>query len=153
MVGFKKQRKSSKLRRTRTHGRGKKAGRGAGLRGGRGNAGAHKHKRVQYEVQRYGAEGGYWGREKGFKRPEAIVEIKTVANVSDLDEFVETWVQVGLAQKAGNGYTVNLTDLGVDKLLGAGQINKAITVTVNEAVPRAVEKITAAGGRVVTPTA
>ncbi|HER45545.1 MAG TPA: 50S ribosomal protein L15, partial [Thermoplasmatales archaeon] len=27
-----------------THGKGKKGGRGAGLRGGKGNAGLHKHK-------------------------------------------------------------------------------------------------------------
>ena len=37
------------MRRGRTRGRGHKKGRGAGLRGGRGNAGSHKTKRVMYE--------------------------------------------------------------------------------------------------------
>ena len=34
---------------SRTRGRGHKKGRGAGLRGGRGNAGCHKTKRIMYE--------------------------------------------------------------------------------------------------------
>ena len=41
----------SKAKKTgsRTRGRGHKKGRGAGLRGGRGNAGSHKTIRVMYE--------------------------------------------------------------------------------------------------------
>jgi len=42
--------RTKKFRGTRTHGRGKKAGRGAGLHGGTGNAGLHKHK-VQYMLK------------------------------------------------------------------------------------------------------
>ena len=38
--------RTSKFRGSRTHGRGKKAGRGAGKRGGRGNAGLHKHRYI-----------------------------------------------------------------------------------------------------------
>ena len=37
------------LKPSRTRGRGHKKGRGAGLRGGRGNAGCHKTKRIMYE--------------------------------------------------------------------------------------------------------
>ena len=43
--------------RCRTHGRGHKAGRGAGKRGGRGNAGMNKHRvmtRIKYMP-------GHWG--------------------------------------------------------------------------------------------
>ena len=38
--------KTDKYRGSRTHGRGKKAGRGAGKRGGKGNAGLLKHKYI-----------------------------------------------------------------------------------------------------------
>jgi len=153
MVGFSKTRKSSKSRGSRMHGRGKKAGRGAGLRGGKGNAGAHKHKRVTYETKLYGAEGGYWGREKGFKRPEEVLTPKTIINVSEIDENVDNWVAMGIAQKTGDAYTVDLGAIGVDKLLSNGQVRKAITLTVAEATPRAIEKIEAAGGKVTLPTA
>ena len=41
---------------SRTRGRGHKKGRGAGLRGGRGNAGCHKTKRIMYErLAEYGS--------------------------------------------------------------------------------------------------
>ena len=48
---------------SRTRGRGHKKGRGAGLRGGRGNAGCHKTKRIMYErVGRvWGAHGFHFG--------------------------------------------------------------------------------------------
>ena len=36
--------------------------------------------------------------------------------------------------------------MGIDKLLGSGQITKALSITVSEASARAVEKIEAAGG-------
>ena len=41
----------------RTHGRGKKSGRGAGIHGGRGNAGLHKHKfmhMLKYDPDHFG---------------------------------------------------------------------------------------------------
>ena len=46
--------------RCRTHGRGHKAGRGAGKRGGRGNAGLNKHRvmtRVKYMPGHWGMHG------------------------------------------------------------------------------------------------
>jgi len=43
-----------------------------------------------------------------------------------------------------------LTSMGIDKLLGSGQVRTALTVVVEEASARAVEKIQAAGGTVET---
>ena len=45
--------------------------------------------------------------------------------------------------------SVNLTDAGIDKLLGSGNVDIAIDVTVAEASAKAKEKIEAAGGSVV----
>ncbi len=120
------------FRGTRTHGRGKKAGRGAGLRGGRGNAGMHKHKwiyTVKYEPDHFGRY--------GFKRPQGTVkEVKTI-NVGSLAE-----------QFAGQK-EIDLAKAGYDKLLGSGAIYVAMTVTVAEASAKAKEKIEAAGGKLV----
>ena len=44
--------------------------------------------------------------------------------------------------------TLDLTSMGIDKVLGSGQIRSALTVIVSEASARAVEKIEAAGGTV-----
>jgi len=43
---------------------------------------------------------------------------------------------------------VNLGNYHIDKLLGSGQVNQAISVTVEHASAKAVEKIEAAGGSV-----
>ncbi len=147
MVGFGKKKKSSKLRGTREHGRGRKKGRGAGLRGGKGNAGAHKHKRVHYFSKL--TDGTYWGR-VGFKRPDEAIEVKVAINVAEVDEAVPTWVAAGREGVAadGNGFKVNLAALGFDKLLGNGQVTRKLTITVPEATDAAKAKVEGAGGSV-----
>ena len=117
--------------RNRYHGRGKKAGRGAGKRGGRGNAGMNKHRvmtRIKYLPK-------HWGMH-GFNRHPSLRTVYVTANVGQLEEM------------ANGEDTVNLTEKGIDKLLGSGQIRKAITVIVDEVSARAAEKVEAAGGTV-----
>ncbi len=117
--------------RNRYHGRGKKAGRGAGKRGGRGNAGMNKHRvmtRIKYMPK-------HWGMH-GFNRHPSLRTVYVTANVGQLEEM------------ANGEDTVNLTEKGIDKLLGSGQIRKAITVIVDEVSARAAEKVEAAGGTV-----
>ncbi len=58
------------------------------------------------------------------------------ANVSQLTD---------LAEGADN---IDLEKFGIDKLLGSGQLNTAINVTVAHASAKAVEKVEAAGGSV-----
>ena len=53
-----------------------------------------------------------------------------------------------LEEMASGEDTVNLTEKGIDKLLGSGQIRKALTVIVDEVSARAAEKVEAAGGTV-----
>jgi large subunit ribosomal protein L15 len=118
--------KTKKYRGHKTMGRGgMKRGRGHGEHGGAGKAGAGKHKRASYKEK--------WGRH-GFKRHVSASAKKTL-NVQDLSAF--------------DG-EVNLTELGYDKLLGSGFIDKPLKVTVTEATAKAVEKIAAAGGEVIT---
>ncbi|HJM19301.1 MAG TPA: uL15m family ribosomal protein [Candidatus Thalassarchaeaceae archaeon] len=117
--------------RSRYHGRGKKAGRGAGLRGGRGNAGLNKHRvmtRIKYMPN-------HWGM-YGFNRDPSLRTVHVTANVSQLADI------------AGDNDSVNLSKLGIDKLLGSGRITKAISVTVEHASAKAIQKVEAAGGSV-----
>ena len=146
MVGFSRKKKSSKRRGDREMGRGKKKGRGAGLRGGRGNAGKHKHKRVHYA--QLGEEFGV--NNIGFKRPPEIVDAQLVINVGDLDQMLPKLIARGVAKKVDGGFTVNLSAMGYDKLLGSGQTRNAIKVTVPAATPGATSKIEEAGGQVET---
>ncbi len=65
---------------SRTRGRGHKKGRGAGLRGGRGNAGCHKTKRIMYE-----RGGRVWGAH-GFKKPPTVVMANNDINLKLIEE-------------------------------------------------------------------
>ncbi len=117
--------------RNRYHGRGKKAGRGAGKRGGRGNAGINKHRvmtRIKYMPN-------HWGMH-GFNRHPTLRTVHVTVNVGQLEEM------------ANGGKSIDLTSLGIDKLLGSGQIRSKLTVIVGEASARAIEKIEASGGTI-----
>ena len=117
--------------RCRTHGRGHKAGRGAGKRGGRGRAGMNKHRvmtRIKYMP-------GHWGMH-GFNRHPSLRNVHVTCNVSQLE---------GMADGKDS---ITLGEHGIDKLLGSGRINVAMTVTVANASASAIEKVEAAGGSV-----
>ena len=117
--------------RCRTHGRGHKAGRGAGKRGGRGRAGMNKHRvmtRSKYMP-------GHWGRHVFYRDP-SLRTVYVTCNVSDLERMAE------------GKDSIDLTEMGIDKLLGSGRISTALTVTVEEWSAKAAEKISAAGGSI-----
>lgn len=125
---------------SRTHGGGsQKKRRGAGNRGGRGDAGRKKH-----ESRKHPPLGKH-----GFKRPEKVQEDVKTVNVGDIDRQVESLVEDGLAEESGDGYSVDAEDLGVDKVLGGGQVRNALEVRAEEFSDSAVEKINDAGGEAV----
>jgi large subunit ribosomal protein L15 len=137
--------RTEKHRGSRTHGRGKKAGRGAGKRGGRGNAGLHKHKyitTVKYDPAHFGRY--------GFKRPKRPSEkaLKTI-NVGQLEERLESFIKKGTAKRVGSGFEVDLSSAGIDKLLGSGKIQKSLQIKVEGASQLAISKVESAGGKVV----
>jgi len=123
--------RTKKRRGSRTHGRGKKAGRGAGLRGGRGNAGLHKHKfcyMLKYMPDHFGRRGFTY---HGFKREKRVI------NVGDLEKLFPEKDEINLEKE------------GFDKLLGKGEVSKKLKVIVPYATQKAIEKIEAVGGEVV----
>ena len=128
---------------SRTRGRGHKKGRGAGLRGGRGNAGCHKTKRIMYE-----RVGRVWGAH-GFKRPQTVVMANNAINLKVIEESAAEWVDQGNASKKGKVVSIDLKKMGYDKLLGTGVPSQAYKITISAASAKAVEKIEAAGGEVI----
>ena len=128
---------------SRTRGRGHKKGRGAGLRGGRGNAGCHKTKRIMYE-----RVGRVWGAH-GFKRPQTVVMANNAINLKVIEESAAEWVDQGNASKKGKVVSIDLKKMGYDKLLGTGVPSQAYRITISAASAKAVEKVEAAGGEVI----
>ncbi len=136
--------RTKKMRGSRTHGRGKKSGRGAGIIGGRGQAGLGKTGKIgmlKYDRDHFGRH--------GFKRPQCMVEANSTINVAELEEQVDHFIQMGFGAKEGDIYNINLTNAGIDKLLGNGSIGVAVNVTVAEVSAKAREKIEASGGSIV----
>jgi|YelNatPaOPRAMG01_1025707.scaffolds.fasta_scaffold176957_2 large subunit ribosomal protein L15 len=129
-----KRKKIEKKRGTRTCGRGgKRKGRGKGNRGGRGYAGSKKHRKtyiLKFEKDHLGKRGFV---PKSFK---CTREIKAI-NLRDLNKLI------------GDKEEIDLVELGYDKVIGGGKINKAITVKAKAFSANAKEKIEAAGGKAV----
>lgn len=132
-----------KFRGHRTHGRGYKSGRGAGIRGGKGNAGLHKHKFMA--VNKY--RPFHFGRH-GFKRPPELKEEKTTINLQEIEENFEKWLKEGKIKEENGVFTLDLRALGIDKLLGKGKITKKLRIVVDECSANAKEKLVAAGGEI-----
>ncbi len=129
--------RTRKFRGLRTHGRGIKAGRGAGKQGGRGNAGLHKYKfksMLLYAPDHFGRH--------GFKRPSEVVERPTTVNVGGLESLVPLLEAAGALAHEGDAYVADLTKLGVDRLLGGGEASRAWKVRVAHASKHAREKVT-----------
>lgn len=114
----------------RTHGYGQIGQhRHSGSRGGHGNAGLHKHKWswvIKYDPDHFGRD--------PFKPPGHVKPAKWV-NVGDLDALAK-------------GKSLDLSSMGIQKLLGSGSVNGAYEVKVDFFTQKAQAKIEAAGGKV-----
>ena len=130
---MKKRSKASRMRGSKTHGCGSmKKRRGAGHRGGVGNAGTGK--RGDVKKPSIWKNTKYFGK-FGFKKKNQI-EILAI-NIRELEQMtIETTKEL------------NLKELGYNKLLGTGTPTKAYKIKVEYASAKAIEKIKAAKGTV-----
>lgn len=148
-------RKIRKKRGTRTQGYGRVGQhRKTGQRAGRGKTTQWKKSKKSYYLKQkeLGFPDPDWNMgKKGFKRPQDLVRIYQVntLNIRDLDNQIENLVLNNKASKTGNKYAINLNGINIQKILGRGQIKKSINVTVNKASKSAIEKVEAAGGKVI----
>ncbi len=138
-----KSKKIHKLRGQRSAGYGfTKGHRASGQRGGKGMAGSKKHHYIKVMQE----NPNYFGKH-GFKRPQKVLETVNTINVGELDEAADRLVERGIAAMKGKRYQIDLTRLGVDKVLGAGKVTKKMDlVGVKDISERAKEKILGIGG-------
>ncbi len=141
--GMTMSKRNEKFRGRRTHGHGKKARRGHGKRGGVGNAGVWKHRKIAIMK----ADPLHFGRH-GFKRPPETVKKPATINVGEIQDRLYALIEQGYAKKDGDTYVIDLESMGIEKLLGAGKVTSSIKVKVPEATERAIEKIKNVGGEV-----
>ncbi|MEM2925270.1 MAG: uL15 family ribosomal protein [Methanocellales archaeon] len=133
-----------KFRGSRTHGGGShKKRRGGGSRGGRGDAGKCKHHFIRSIL-----EGTAFGK-TGFKRPQKVVEEKKAINVGDLDLIATELIARGMAEVKDQAIYIDLSKLGIDKLLGGGRVTKRLFVTVSDFSETAKAKLEAASGGII----
>ncbi len=141
-----KKRKVRKMRGSRTHGYGQVGQhRKAGGRGGRGEAGYHKHKWT-YTVTK---EPNHFVRH-GFSPPTR--QPINAVNVGELNEGIESLLANKQAKKTKKGTAIDLTQLGYDKLLGKGKVSHPLIVRVESSSKSAAEKIEKAGGQIQKPS-
>ena len=138
-----KRKKILKRRGQRSPGYGSsKKHRGGGSRGGRGNAGLHKHKihaMIKYMPDHYGKD--------GFRRPYA--KIIKVINLGELDKKLVDWLEQKKIKEDKDGLKLNLSELGYDKLLGDGQVKHKIIVEGKAFSKLAIKKIEEIGGKTI----
>ena len=72
----------------------------------------------------------------GFNRHPTLRKVNVSINLYQVCQMAE-------------GDSIDLGELGYDKLLGSGRIEKALKITVASASSRAIEKVQAAGGSVI----
>ncbi len=135
-----------RIRGTRTCGGGSsKKRRGKGSKGGSGNAGAFGHHFLRSLKM---------GIRKGKNKSQLPLQVRTakrfdtVMNVGDLDNMVEEQMKAGKAKADDTGIYLDATQLGIDKILGKGNVTRKLTLKTNKISTLAREKIESAGGTV-----
>ena len=140
-----KRRKNGRERGDTSHGWGaKKKHRGAGNRGGRGNAGSGK--RADQKKPSNWKDEKYFGK-FGFISKSRMPTI-TLINIQTIEDTMETLVKQGAAKLQNGAYYINLGELGYNKLLGTGKATKKLMITVAYASEGACQKVQEAGGNV-----
>ena len=138
--------KKRRQRGSRTHGGGThKNRRGAGNRGGRGDAGRDKHEFHTHEPL----------GKHGFSRPEAATDEVVEVHARELDEDAPVLAAAGLAETDDDAYHVDARDVAEDghevdvvKVLGDGRVEGELHVTADAFTASARELIETAGGSV-----
>ncbi len=117
----------------------------SGSRGGRGAAGMHKHK-WSWVIKNYRD----WFGKKGFipRSPSSIPRINEI-NVGQVEEIVNRMVKMGTAVMENGKIVVDLSKMGINKLLSYGKISRPVKLVVWSASKKAIEKIEKSGGEVI----
>ncbi len=141
-----KRTKTSRQRGSSSHGWGaKKKHRGAGHRGGRGDAGSGKRgdaKKPSFWKNMRDGKSGFSSKVNN--------NYKTI-NISEIETKINTFISKGKAEFKNNIYSIDLSKIKDDKLLGAGKVTKTFEIKAKIASASAIKKVESAGGKVILP--
>lgn len=117
----------------------------SGSRGGRGAAGMHKHK-WSWIVKNYRD----WFGRKGFvpRSPSSTPKASEI-NIGQIEEVVNKMLEAGTATMENNKIVIDLSKMGINKLVGYGEITHPVKVIVWSASKKAIEKIEKIGGEII----
>ncbi len=133
----------SKKNKSGSHGYGSsKKNRGAGNRGGKGNAGSGK----KGQSKRLTKEGVQVLGERGFnsRKPE-----QNAINLRDIDQRIDDMVEEGLVDEDGGNLVLDLDDIGYEKVLGKGHLNREVEIHAESFSGSAERKIEEADGEAI----
>jgi large subunit ribosomal protein L15 len=148
MIRRKKQ--TRKYRGSRVHGFGRVGQhKKAGMRGGKGKwAGKDKHLKSGLTEAERATIGTY-----GFKRPPKLVKKDRFINVGELEELIEILPEdTEGVEFSDQTAEIDVTKLEYSKVLGGGNVSRMLIVNAVNFSQRAIDKIEAAGGKVVSIT-
>jgi large subunit ribosomal protein L15 len=96
---------------------------------------------LKYMPERFGKH--------GFVRPPEISPEICTINVGELDERLDELVQRGIAKQEENKFVIDVSKLGIDKVLGGGRITHPLEIMAKEFSEQAKRKLEEAGGKAV----
>jgi large subunit ribosomal protein L15 len=132
-----------RIRGTRTCGGGSaKKRRGKGSRGGVGHAGAYAHHFV-WSLKRGIIKGQHPSKPHPYGRSD-----DTAMNVGELEEMLPELIVAGKAEEKDGGVYLDAEKLGIQKILGKGNVTKKLMLKVSKVSKTAQEKIEQVGGSI-----
>lgn len=141
-----KRTKNSRQRGTHTHGWGaKKKHRGKGNKGGSGNSSSGK--RSDARKPSIWKDKDYFGK-RGFHKKGLKEDIKAV-NIGYIEQNLEALVSGKKITEDKGVYSINLKELGYNKLLGTGRVKRKYRIEAKYASKIAEERIKQAGGEII----
>lgn len=132
-----------RIRGTRTCGGGSaKKRRGKGSKGGSGHAGAYSH-HVVWSLKRGITKGHNASRPYQYGNSD-----DTTMNVGELEEMLGELLKAGKAEEKDDGIYLDAQKLGVQKILGKGNVTRKLMLKAEKISKTAQEKIERVGGSI-----
>jgi large subunit ribosomal protein L15 len=88
--------------------------------------------------------GPVFGKDGFFHNPQTIV---TSMDVGIIDQIVPSLLAQGIAKQEGDVVVINAADMGIEKVLGSGKVNRKINIFAPAFSETAKAKIEKMGGK------
>ncbi|MCL4349939.1 MAG: 50S ribosomal protein L15 [Candidatus Thermoplasmatota archaeon] len=132
-------RTKTKKQRGGHYGRGMKAGRGKGKRGGSGMSGLGKHRSVwvlKYDRDHFGVHGF---------TSHKLSNLEIPITLRELYESLDSLKERGFVKETGDNMVIDLKAAGYTKLLSTGEFKVKSTIIVPKATERCISKLSNMG--------